>query len=53
MIVLDANVLIAYLDAEHVHHERAEQLLAREVDEDFGVNLLTLAEVLVLGLAAK
>ncbi len=47
MIVLDANVLIAYLDGKNVHHARAEELLAREIDDDFGVNPVTLAEVLV------
>lgn len=48
MIVLDASVLIAYLDGENVHHDRAADLLAREIDDDFGANSLTLAEVLVL-----
>ena len=47
MIVLDASVLIGYFDASDVHHRRAVALLAREIDEDFAVNLLTLAEVLV------
>jgi predicted nucleic acid-binding protein len=47
MIVLDASVLIAYLDAGDTHHQRAEDLLIREVDDDFAVNSLTLAEVLV------
>lgn len=47
MIVLDASVIIAYLDSEDHHHVRAEALLAREIDEDFGANSLTLAEVLV------
>ncbi len=47
MIVLDASVLIGYLDAGDAHHERATALLAREVDDDFAVNLLTLAEILV------
>lgn len=47
MIVLDASVLIAYLDADDVHHRRAESLLAREIDDEFAVNTLTLAEVLV------
>lgn len=47
MIVLDASVIIAYLDSENAHHARSEELLAREIDEDFGVNSLTLAEVLV------
>lgn len=48
MIVLDANLLIAYLDGQNVHHDRAEELLAREIDDNFGVNSLTLAEVLVV-----
>ena len=47
MIVLDASVLIGCLDASDAHHDRATALLAREVDEDYAVNLLTLAEVLV------
>jgi predicted nucleic acid-binding protein len=47
VIVLDASVLIGYLDAGDAHHERATALLAREIDDDFGVNLLTLAEILV------
>jgi predicted nucleic acid-binding protein len=47
VIVLDASVLIAYLDGEDNHHGRAETLLAREIDDDFAVNSLTLAEVLV------
>lgn len=47
MIVLDASVLIAYLDGDDNHHDRAYTLLAREVDDDFAVNSLTLAEVLV------
>lgn len=47
MIVLDASVLIAYLDDTDAHHRRAEDLLAREIDDEFGANSLTLAEVLV------
>jgi predicted nucleic acid-binding protein len=47
VIVLDASVLIAYLDAEDAQHRTAESLLAREVDDEFAVNPLTLAEVLV------
>jgi len=47
MIVLDASVLIAYLDAEDSQHEPAEAMLAREIDDEFAVNPLTLAEVLV------
>ncbi len=47
MIVLHASVLIGYLDAGDAHHERATALLTREIDDDFAVNLLTLAEILV------
>lgn len=48
MIVLDASVLIAYLDSDDDHHVAAGTLLASAVDDDLGVNLLTLAEVLVV-----
>lgn len=48
MIVLDASVLIGYLDADDVHHDRATALLIREIDDDFAVNVLTLAEILVV-----
>jgi predicted nucleic acid-binding protein len=47
VIVLDASVLIGYLDARDAHHEKATALLVREIDDDFAVNLLTLAEILV------
>lgn len=47
MIVLDTSVIIAYLDGEDEHHERAEHLFANEIDDDFGANSLTLAEVFV------
>jgi predicted nucleic acid-binding protein len=47
VIVLDASVLIAYLDADDTHHHAAESLLAREIDDEFAANPLTLAEVLV------
>ena len=47
MIVLDASVLIGYLDAGDAHHQRAAALLTREVDEDLAINLLALAEILV------
>ncbi|MGI8760399.1 MAG: type II toxin-antitoxin system VapC family toxin [Jatrophihabitantaceae bacterium] len=48
MIVLDASVLIAYLDADDNYHGRAGTLLAREIDDNFAVNSLTLAELLVV-----
>lgn len=48
MIVLDASVLIAYLDGRDGHHTTAERLLAEAVDDEFAANALTLAEVLVV-----
>lgn len=48
MIVLDASVLIAYLDSDDAHHTRAETLLARDIEDDFAASTLTLAEVLVM-----
>lgn len=48
MIVLDASVLIAYLDAADAHHQAAEALLAGVLDDDLGANPVTLAEVLVM-----
>ncbi len=48
MIVLDASVLIAYLDSDDKHHVAAESLLTEAVDDDLAVNPLTLAEVLVV-----
>lgn len=47
MIVLDASVLIAHLDASDAYHERAETVLATLGTEHFGASPLTLAEVLV------
>jgi len=48
VIVLDASVLIAYLDNEDDHHAAAEALLADTTSEELGANPLTLAEVLVV-----
>lgn len=48
MIVLDARVLIAYLDGEDEHHAAAEALLTQAIDDDLAANSLTLAEVLVV-----
>lgn len=48
MIVLDASVIIAFLDRDDAQHSRAKALLAREIDDDFAANPLTLAEVLVV-----
>ena len=48
VIVLDASVLIAYLDGEDAHHAAAEALLAKAIEDDLAVSSLTLAEVLVV-----
>lgn len=48
VIVLDASVLIAYLDEQDDHHAVAEALLARVIDDEHGASSLTLAEVLVV-----
>lgn len=48
LIVLDASVLIAYLDSDDDHHGLAETLLANEIVDDFAANSLTLAEVLAV-----
>lgn len=47
MIVLDASVLIAHLDASDAHHERATQLMLGAVEEPLAASPLTLAELLV------
>ncbi len=47
MIVLDASVFVAYLDADDNHQAAAETLLADALDDELGSNPLTLAEVLV------
>jgi len=47
VIVLDASVLIAYLDSDDSHHAAAETLLMEAVDDDIAAKPLTLAEVLV------
>jgi len=47
VIVLDASVLIAHLDATDVHHDRAGVLLLDVAGEPIGASPLTLAEVLV------
>jgi predicted nucleic acid-binding protein len=48
VIVFDASVLIAYLDSDDEFHGDADTLLSESVDEDFGANSLTLAEILVV-----
>lgn len=46
MIVLDASVLIGFLDDHDNHHTAADGLLTL-IDEDLAVDSLTLADVLV------
>jgi len=47
VIVLDANVVIAFLDANDPHHAASLELLERHFVDGFGCNVLTLAEALV------
>ncbi|WES64601.1 PIN domain-containing protein [Microbacter sp. GSS18] len=47
MIVLDASIAIALLDADDAHHHTAVALLGEHVDDDLAISTLTLAEVLV------
>lgn len=50
MIVLDAAVLIAFLDEGDAHHEAAVAVLAAaaEAEQDLGIRTINLAEVLVV-----
>jgi predicted nucleic acid-binding protein len=47
VIVLDASVLIAHLDAGDPHHTRAVEALSEAAWEDFGASVVTVAEILV------
>lgn len=47
MIVLDANVVIAYLDDRDVHHEHVVDLLESNAFDEFACSVLTVAEALV------
>ncbi len=47
MIVLDASVVIAFLDPNDHHHQRAAELLEDHAVHGFRMHQLTLAEVLV------
>jgi len=47
VIVLDASVLIAHLDAHDAHHDRAQAALAASGSEELGASSITLAECLV------
>ena len=49
MIVLDASVLIAFLNPDDVHHHDADEFILRAIgdSQDLAINPVTLAEVLV------
>lgn len=47
MIVIDASVLIAHLDATDAHHDRAAERLLSVAEQPLGASPITLAEVLV------
>jgi len=47
VIVLDASVLIAYLDGGDSHHKSAVELLHARAVEELGASQITLAETLV------
>lgn len=47
MIVLDANVLIGFLDATDPHHAASVDLLERRFADGFGASVLTVAVALV------
>ena len=46
MIVLDASVLIAHLDARDAHHDRAEEVLVTAAGQELIASPITIAEVL-------
>jgi len=47
VIVLDAHVVIGFLDANDPHHDASLDLLERHFVEGFGCSVLTVAEALV------
>ncbi|WP_164520422.1 type II toxin-antitoxin system VapC family toxin [Specibacter cremeus] len=47
MIVLDASVIIALLDGQDAFHEQSRRLLDALAGEEWVVNAMTLAEVMV------
>jgi len=50
VIVIDASVLIAFLNPDHVHHHDADEFILRAIgdSQELAINTVTLAEVLVL-----
>ncbi len=47
MIVLDANLLIGFLDANDPHHRTSTALIERRFADGFASSVLTIAEALV------
>ncbi len=47
MIVIDASVLIAHLDARDTQHDRAVHALSTAGGDALGASIITLAEILV------
>jgi predicted nucleic acid-binding protein len=47
VIILDANVLIAFLDSSDPHHAASTELLERRFVDGFASSVLTVAEALV------
>lgn len=47
MIVLDANVMIALLDADDPHHADVLEVMETVVDDELAASVLTVAEALV------
>lgn len=47
VIILDANLLIGFLDASDSHHTSSLNLLERRFADGFGASVLTVAEALV------
>jgi predicted nucleic acid-binding protein len=47
VIILDANVLIAFLDADDAHHDDAVSLFEHRFLDGFSASVLTVAEALV------
>lgn len=46
MIILDASVLIAYVNPDDAHNKRATELLVELAEQPFGTSPITMAEVL-------
>jgi predicted nucleic acid-binding protein len=47
VIILDANVLIGFLDADDAHHNSSLDLIERRFADGFATSVLTIAEALV------